>query len=145
MNAVQSPWKTEEVGRVWAEAVESLRPSQRELLKDAGVDLAAEGRIVISLPSDNGHAQAFEMIREALPVLEAFFGEKAPWPAKVVLENTKAPPPPAPADSVSAGERKKKKETEDKFIQEVIDIFNGNISNIRPIRGSGGGRKMGEM
>ncbi len=87
------------------------------------------------------------MIQEALPQLEAFFGEKAPWPARVVLEKTKAPPPPAPADSVSAGERKRKKETEDKFIQEVIDIFNGNISDIRPIRGSGsggGGRKNGE-
>ncbi len=142
-SAVRSPWKTEEVGRVWAEAVDSLRPSQRELLKDAGVDMAAEGRIVISLTSDNGHAQAFEIIQEALPALEAYFGEKAPWPARVVLEKTKAPPPPAPADSVSAGERKLKKETEDKFIQEVIDIFNGNISNIRPIRG-GGGRKMGE-
>ncbi len=142
-SAVRSPWKTEEVGRVWAEAVKSLRPSQRELLRDAGVDMTAEGRIVISLPSDNGHTQAFEMIQEALPALEAFFGEKAPWPARVVLKQTKAPLPPAPANSVSAGERKQKKETEDKFIQEVIDIFNGNISNIRPIRG-GGGRKNGE-
>ena len=137
-SAVRSPWKTEEVGRVWAEAVESLRPSQRELLRDAGVDMATEGRIVISLPSDNGHAQAFEMIQEALPVLEAFFGEKAPWPARVVLEKTKMPPPSVPADSVSAGERKQKKETENKFIQEVIDIFNGNISNIRLIRDGGG-------
>ncbi len=87
------------------------------------------------------------MIQEALPQLEAFFEEKAPWPARVMLEKTKAPPPPAPADSVLARERKQNKETEDKFIQEVIDIFNGNISNIRPIRGSGGGgggRKMGE-
>ncbi|MFC1492087.1 hypothetical protein ACFLQ0_05835, partial [Nitrospinota bacterium] len=109
-----------------------------ELLNDARVDMASEGRIVISLPADNGHSQAFEMIQQALPALEDFFGAQASWPVKVVLEKTDVQPPPAQTDPSVVGEQKRKRESEEAFIQEVIDMFDGQISNVRPIRGRGG-------
>ncbi len=131
-------WNPEEVGRVWAEALKVLRPSQRELLKGVEADMTVEGVIKIIFPSDNGHAQAFEMVREAVPPLENYFGAEAPWPVKVVLEESLKEPLPAPADPALEGERKKKKESEETFIQEVIDIFDGHISNIRQARKKGG-------
>lgn len=134
----RAAWNPEEVRRVWAEALKVLRPSQRELLKGMEADLTAVGIIKIIFPSDNGHAQAFEMVREAVPSLEAYFGAEAVWPVKVVLEESLKEPPPAPADPALEGERKKRKESEEAFIQEVIDIFDGQISNIRQARNKGG-------
>lgn len=137
-SAVQVPWNLEEAGRIWAEAVKSLRPAQRELLKGVEADLGTEGIIKISLPVDNGHAQAFDMAQQAVPSIEAFFGFKAPWPVRVVLEKLSESEPPPSVDSADEGKRQKKKETEETFIQEVIDIFDGQISNIRPVRNRGG-------
>ncbi|MBT3351374.1 MAG: DNA polymerase III subunit gamma/tau [Nitrospinaceae bacterium] len=137
-SAVQVSWDIEEAGRIWAEAVRSLRPAQRELLKGVDADLRSGGTIKLSLPVDNGHAQAFEMIQQAVPSIEAFFGSEAPWPVRVILEKLSVSEPSPPEDSVDVGERQKIKETEETFIQEVIDIFDGQISNIRPARNRGG-------
>jgi hypothetical protein len=78
------------------------------------------------------------MIQQAVPSIEAFFGSEAPWPVRVILEKLSVSEPSPPEDSVDVGERQKIKETEETFIQEVIDIFDGQISNIRPARNRGG-------
>jgi len=139
-HAVHSPWSQGEAEKIWVEALKSLRPSQRGLLTEAGVDMATERVIKISLPADNGHAQAFETARQALPVLEEYFAANAPWSVQVVLEDSarEEPPPPQAMDPALEDERKRKRESEEKFIQEVIDLFNGQISNIRPVRDKGG-------
>jgi len=137
-SAVQAPWNMEDASRIWANAVKSLRPAQRELLKGVEADLGTEGIIKISLPANNGHAQAFEMVQQAVPSIEAFFASEAPWLIRVVLEKLSESGPPIFVDTADEGERQKKKETEETFIQEVIDIFDGQISNIRPVRNKGG-------
>ncbi|MEE9240350.1 MAG: DNA polymerase III subunit gamma/tau [bacterium] len=140
VETVQASWNPEEVDQVWKEAVKSLRPSQQELLKEAGVDLATEGRIGIRLPAGNGNGQARDVLQQALPVLQEFFGANAPLSADVVLEESGEDSPPAapPVDAATKEHRKRKKEKEEAYIQEVIDIFNGQISAIRPFRTKSG-------
>jgi DNA polymerase III gamma/tau subunit len=137
--AVQS-WKPEEVDQAWKEAMKSLRPSQRELLKEVGVNLGTAGRICIRLPAGNGNGHAREVLEEAIPILQEFFGAKAPLSAEVVLEASSedSPPPPPQVDAATKKLMEQKKEKEEAYIQEVIDIFNGKISAIRPFRTKSG-------
>jgi len=138
--AVYSPWSQGEAEKVWGEALKSLRPSQRGLLMEAEVNFATEGLIKISLLANNGHAQAFEAARKALVSLEAYFSANAPWCTKVVLEDSAQEEPLSvqTMDHPLESERKRKQESEEMFIEEVIDIFNGQISNVRRVRDKGG-------
>ncbi len=139
VQAVQPQWIPEEVNQVWQEAVKSLRPSQRELLKGAGINLGTAGRIGIRLPAGNGNGHARDVLQQAIPVLQDFFGVNAPLSAEVVLEESAAePPPPAPVDAAARKRREQKKDKEEAYIQEVIDLFNGQISAIRPFRTKSG-------
>ena len=70
--------------------------------------------------------------------LTSISDSSAPWPVRVVLEELSGSVPPLSVDSADEGERQKKKESEETYIQEVIDIFDGQISNIRPVRNKGG-------
>lgn len=137
--AVQA-WNPEEVDQAWKEAIKSLRPSQRELLKEVGVNLGTAGRIGIRLPAGSGNGHAREMLEGAIPILQEFFGAKAPLSAEVMLEESGADsaPPPPQVDAATKKHLEQKKEKEEAYIQEVIDIFNGQIAAIRPFRTKSG-------
>jgi DNA polymerase-3 subunit gamma/tau len=140
VQTVQAPWVQENVTQAWKEAVNSLRPGQRGLLVEADLDMETEGRVGIQLPAENGNGQVRDMLHQALPLLEAYFESNTPWSVKVVLEENKSDMSSvSPPVEAGGGERQKKnKEQEEAYIQEVIDIFNGQISAIRPFRPKGG-------
>ncbi|MBI3024288.1 MAG: DNA polymerase III subunit gamma/tau [Candidatus Tectomicrobia bacterium] len=131
-SAVASPdWDPAEARRIWEEAVASLRPARQVLFRGAELEFEGPGRLRLRVPPANGHAQTMDLIRETLPLIESHFAQHSPWPVRVSLE---APAPPAAAGSAPGGDEARRKE-EQSAIQEVVDLFNGQIVDIRPLRG----------
>jgi len=130
------PWDPVEARRAWSEAVQTLRTTRRHLLLEAEIDLETAGEVRVRVPPANGHAQTIDLIREILPSLEAHFASHAPWPIRVVIDAPDAAP--GPAAPAGGGEGRDRKE-EQAVIQEVVDLFNGQIVDIRPLRSRGAG------
>lgn len=80
-------WDPIEARRLWGEAVQSLRATRQALFDGAEVSTEAEGRVHLRLRAEYVHTQTLDLIRETLPILEAFFVQHAPWPVRVVLES----------------------------------------------------------
>ncbi|MEE9276752.1 MAG: hypothetical protein V3V62_15710 [bacterium] len=97
----------------------------------------------------NGHAAAHDLIVEAAKNIESYFSAHSPWPAKVVVEEAGEGDDsdevfPGGDLSAEPGAGRKKeadssRKEEEAVIQEVVDLFNGNVVTIRPLRSRGGG------
>ena len=130
-------WDSEAARRVWADAVESLRPTRRALFRGAALDLETEGLIRLALARENANAQGLHLAEESLPALEAFFREHSPWRARVELAGEENGARPAAGEGAAQGAKGRggaANEGEDAVIQEVVDLFNGQIIDIRPLR-----------
>ncbi len=138
--AAPAPWDPVQARRVWGEAVQSLRPTRQALFEGAEVDVAAEGQIHLHVRAGNGHAQTLDLVREMLPALEAYFAANAPWPVRLVLE---APARAGRAGEAAPEEREHRRQEEQAAIQEVVDLFNGRIVDIRPLRSRRAGAPAG--
>jgi hypothetical protein len=131
-SAVASPdWDPAEARRIWEEAVASLRPARQVLFRGAELEFEGPGRLHLRVPPANGHAQTMDLIRETLPLIESYFAQHSPWPVRVSLESSA---PPAATGAAPGGDEARRKE-EQSAIQEVVDLFNGQIVDIRPLRG----------
>ena len=130
--AVASPdWDPAGARRIWGEAVAALRPARQVLFKGAGLEFEGPGRLRLRVAPANGLAQTMDLIRETLPLIESHFAQHGPWPVRVSLETPAAP---ALAEAQPGGDEARRKE-EQSAIQEVVDLFNGQIVDIRPHRG----------
>lgn len=131
-------WDSAEVRRAWEGAVEALRPTRRALFLGAELDLETEGLIRLTLARENRNAQGLHLAEESLPELEEFFRTRSPWSARVELagtENGARPAAGADDDREGADERARKADEDAQAaIQEVVDLFNGRITDIRPLR-----------
>ena len=136
-------WDTAQARRVWTGAVEALRPMRRPLFHGIELDLETEGIIRVVLARENRNAQGLHMAEEVLPELEEFFRTHSPWSARVEITGAENG---AHSQAASgAGERdearaQKADESEQALIQEIVDLFNGKIVDIRRtrVRKSGG-------
>lgn len=124
-------WDAAAVQPIWEEAVKSLRHSQQAAVQEAKIDLSQPEQIVIVLPPGNGHTPARDLLQGAVESLEHFFAAHSSWTVKVHLKegekNSSAPEPSPPA-----GNRIRKEE--ETIVQDVVDMFNGQIMHIRPLR-----------
>ena len=131
-------WDSAEVRRAWEGAVEALRPTRRALFLGAELDLETEGLIRLTLARENRNAQGLHLAEESLPELEEFFRTRSPWSARVELagtENGARPAAGADDEREGADERARKADEDAQAaIQEVVDLFNGRITDIRPLR-----------
>ncbi len=131
-------WDSAEARRAWEGAVEALRPTRRALFLGAELDLETEGLIRLTLARENRNAQGLHLAEESLPELEEFFRTRSPWSARVELagaENGARPAAGADDEREGADERARKvDEDAQAAIQEVVDLFNGRITDIRPLR-----------
>ncbi|MBI3126844.1 MAG: DNA polymerase III subunit gamma/tau [Candidatus Tectomicrobia bacterium] len=129
--AVASPeWDPAEARRIWGEAVDSLKPARQVLFKGAQLEFEGPGRLRLRVAPANGHAQTIDLVRDTLPLIEAHFARHAPWPVRIAVE---APSPVAPAAEPARDDARRKEEQA--AIQEVVDLFNGQIVDDRPYRG----------
>ena len=130
-------WDSAEARRAWEGAVEALRPTRRALFRGAELDLETEGLIRLTLARENRNAQGLHLAEESLPELEEFFRTRSPWSARVELAGTEnGARPAAGADEREGADARAPKMDEDAqaVIQEVVDLFNGRIADIRPLR-----------
>jgi len=128
---------------VWTGAVEALRPMRRPLFHGVELDLETEGIIHVVLARENRNAQGLHMAQEVLPEIEEFFRSHSPWSAKVEIagvENGAQSQPGQEAGETSNARGQKLDEHEEAVIQEIVDLFNGKIVDIRHgrMRKSGG-------
>ncbi len=132
-------WDAERVRTSWGGAVESLRATRRVIFHGAALDLETAGRIRVTLVPENQNAQSLHMAEEVLPALEAFFKTHSPWSVKVEIATAES----NGGGAQGGGEKPKKEdggraqqaeEAESVAIQEVVDLFNGKIVDIRPRR-----------
>ena len=136
-------WNSVAARRVWTGAVEALRPMRRPLFHGVELDLETEGIIRVVLARENRNAQGLHMAQEVLPEIEAFFREHSPWSARVEIagaENGAHSQTGQEAAETSNAHGQKPDENEDAVIQEIVDLFNGKIVDIRHgrMRKSGG-------
>ncbi len=127
-------WDAAEAGRLWARAVEALPRSRRALFQDAALDAGMEGVIRVALARENRNAQGLHMAEEVRPQLEKFFGANSPWSARVEIAGAEngARPPEAEAERQNAdAPDQRANASEQAMIQEVVDLFNGKIVDIR--------------
>ncbi|MDA1000598.1 MAG: hypothetical protein O2807_08820, partial [bacterium] len=108
-----------------------LRHSQQAVVQETEVDLSEPERISFTLPPGNGHAPARGLLQEAAASIESFFASHSSWSVKVHFRE-KAETISAPEASSPAGNRFRKEE--ETVVQEVVDMFNGQIMNIRSLR-----------
>ena len=136
-------WDSVEARRVWTGAVAALRPMRRPLFQGVEIDLETEGLVRVVLAPDNTNAQNLHMAREVLPEIEAFFRANSPWSARVEIagaENGAHPQTGRGAGETSRARGRKLDENEEAVIQEIVDLFNGKIVDIRRGRmGKSGG------
>ncbi|MEK6710114.1 MAG: hypothetical protein AABZ64_06015, partial [Nitrospinota bacterium] len=131
-SAVASPdWDPAGVRRAWAEAVGSLRATRQALFEGTQLEFGEPGQLRLRVPPANGHAQTLDLIRDTLPAIESHFAQHAPWAVRIALET----PAPAAAPEAAPGEDDARRKEEQSVIQEVVDLFNGQIVDIRPVRG----------
>ncbi|MCY3823073.1 MAG: hypothetical protein OXG62_04315, partial [Nitrospinae bacterium] len=136
-------WNSVEARRVWSGAVEALRPMRRPLFEAVELDLETEGIIRVVLARENRNAQGLHMAQEVLPEIEEFFREHSPWSARVEIagvENGAHLQTGHEAAETSNLRDQKPDENEAAVIQEIVDLFNGKIVDIRHgrMRKSGG-------
>ncbi len=136
-------WNTVQARRVWTGAVEALRPMRRPLFQGVELDLETEGTIRVVLARENRNAQGLHMAEEVLPEIEKFFREHSPWSARVEIagvENGAGSQTGQGAGETSNARGRKPDENEEAVIQEIMDLFNGKIVDIRQgrMRKSGG-------
>lgn len=136
-------WNSVAARRVWTGAVEALRPMRRPLFHGVELDLETEGIIRVVLARENRNAQGLHLAHEVLPEIEAFFREHSPWSARVEIagaENGAHLQTGQEAAETSNVRDRKPDENEDAVIQEIMDLFNGKIVDIRHgrMRKSGG-------
>ena len=136
-------WNSVVARRVWTGAVEALRPMRRPLFDSVELDLETEGIIRVVLARENQNAQGLHMAQEVLPEIEEFFREHSPWSARVEIagaENGAHLQTGQEAVDTSNVRDQKPDENEDAVIQEIMDLFNGKIVDIRHgrMRKSGG-------
>ena len=141
--AEEREWDSIEARRVWTGAVEALRPMRRPLFHGVELDLETEGIIHVVLARENRNAQGLHMAQEVLPEIEEFFRSHSPWSAKVEIagvENGAQSQPGQEAGETSNARGQKLDEHEEAVIQEIVDLFNGKIVDIRHgrMRKSGG-------
>ena len=116
---------------------------RRPLFHGVELDMETEGIIRVVLARENRNAQGLHMAEEVLPELEEFFRTHSPWSARVEITGAENG---AHSQAASeAGERdearaQKADESEQALIQEIVDLFNGKIVDIRRtrVRKSGG-------
>ena len=136
-------WNTVQARRVWTGAVEALRPMRRPLFHGVELDLETEGTIRVVLARENRNAQGLHLAQEVLPEIEEFFREHSPWSARVEIagaENGAGSQTGQGAGETSNARGRKPDENEEAVIQEIMDLFNGKIVDIRQgrMRKSGG-------
>lgn len=136
-------WNTVQARRVWTGAVEALRPMRRPLFHGVELDLETEGTIRVVLARENRNAQGLHLAQEVLPEIEKFFREHSPWSARVEIagaENGAGSQTGQGAGETSNARGRKPDENEEAVIQEIMDLFNGKIVDIRQgrMRKSGG-------
>ena len=136
-------WNTVEARRVWTGAVKTLRPMRRPLFHGVELDLETEGIIRVILALENRNAQSLHMAEEVLPEIEKFFREHSPWSAKVEIAGVKNGAHSQTrqgAGETSNVRGQKLDENEEAVVQEIVDLFNGKIVDIRHgrMRKSGG-------
>ncbi|MCE2452307.1 MAG: DNA polymerase III subunit gamma/tau [Nitrospinae bacterium] len=136
-------WNTVQARRIWTGAVEALRPMRRPLFHGVELDLETEGIIRVVLARENRNAQGLHMAQEVLPEIEEFFRAHSPWSAKVEIagvENGAHSQTGQEAGETSNARVQKLDEHEEAVIQEIVDLFNGKIVDIRHgrMRKSGG-------
>ena len=136
-------WNSVAARRVWTGAVEALRPMRRPLFHGVELDLETEGIIRVVLARENRNAQGLHLAHEVLPEIEEFFREHSPWSARVEIagaENGAHLQTGQEAAETSNVRDQKPDENEDAVIQEIMDLFNGKIVDIRHgrMRKSGG-------
>ena len=116
---------------------------RRPLFEAVELDLETEGIIRVVLARENRNAQGLHMAQEVLPEIEEFFREHSPWNARVEIagaENGAHSQTGQEAAETSNVRDQKSDENEDAVIQEIMDLFNGKIVDIRHgrMRKSGG-------
>lgn len=130
-------WDAAGAARLWTQAVEALRPMRRALFQDAKLDAGVEGVIRVALAREHNNAQGLHMAEEVRPALEEFFGANSPWRARVEIAGAEngARPPEAEAKEerhpADAAPDQQADASEQAMIQEVVDLFDGRIVDIR--------------
>ena len=127
-------WNTVEARRIWTGAVQALRPMRRPLFHGVELDLETEGTIRVVLAQENRNAQGLHMAEEVLPEIEAFFRTHSPWSARVEIagvENGAHSQTGRGAGKTGNAHGQKLDENEEAVIQEIVDLFNGKIVDIR--------------
>lgn len=136
-------WNSAQARRVWAGAVEALRPMRRPLFHGVELDLETEGTVRVVLARENQNAQSLHMAEEVRPEIEKFFREHSPWGARIEIagaENGAGSQAGPRAGETGNAHGRKRDENEEAVIQEIVDLFNGKIVDIRQgrMRKSGG-------
>lgn len=127
-------WDAAQARRVWTGAVETLRPMRRPLFHGVELDLETEGIIRVVLARENRNAQGLHMAQEVLPEIEKFFEEHSPWSARVEIsgaENGSHSQAGQGTGEPGNARGQKLDENEEAVIQEIVDLFNGKIVDIR--------------
>ena len=129
--AQAAEWDAAAARKAWRGAVDALPPARRALFQGAELDLGDAGRILVALAPAN--AGAHGLACGAVPEIEAYLAAHAPFRARVEIA---AADNGAPAASPAPEHRAE----DEAVIQEVVDLFDGRIVDIRPhrVRKSGG-------
>ena len=114
--------------------MQALRPMRRPLFHGVELDLETEGTIRVVLAQENRNAQGLHMAEEVLPEIEEFFRTHSPWSARIEIagvENGVHSQTGQRAGETSNAHGQKLDENEEAVIQEIVDLFNGKIVDIR--------------
>ena len=127
-------WDSVQARSVWAGAVEALRSTRRTLFQGVELDFETEGLIRVVLARENRNAQGLHLAQEVLEELEEFFRTHSPWSVRVEIAGAENGAHPQTAKgAVQAGDARSQKldENEEAVIQEIVDLFNGKIVDMR--------------
>ena len=132
--AVAQEWDSVEARRVWAGAVQALRMPRRTLFDGVELDLETEGSVRVILARENRNAQVMDMAKEVLPEIEKFFRQHTSWGVRVEIPEVENGAHSHTGQGVGeTGNVRDQKldENAEAVIQEIVDLFNGKIVDIR--------------